>query len=64
MEVVSAVKDVLGKKFKNVYVTDHNMCGIYLPDACIKDFILHELKYEEDADLYTYDVILENCQIK
>lgn len=64
VEVVRAVKDVLGEKFKNVYVTDHNMCGIYLPDACIKDFILHELKYEEDADLYTYDVMLENCQIK
>lgn len=52
VEVVKAVKDVLGEKFKNVYVTDHNMCGIYLPSAYIQDFALHELKYEENADLY------------
>ena len=34
-EVIRAVKDVLGEKFKNVYVTDHNLCGIYLLSECI-----------------------------
>lgn len=63
-EVVKAVKDVLGDKFKNVFVTNRNMCGVYLPDNYINDFKLHELKYEENADLFTFDVVLKNCQIK
>lgn len=63
-EVVNAVKDALGDKFKNVYVTNSNLCGIYLPDIYIKDFVMRELKYEENAVLYTYDVLLKNCQVR
>lgn len=63
-EVVSAVKDILGDDFRNVFVTNGNLCGVYLPNDYIQDFKLKELKYERCADLYTYDVILENCQIK
>lgn len=29
--VVMAVYDALGEEFKNVYVTNNNMCGIYIP---------------------------------
>lgn len=64
-ETISAVKDALGEQFKNVYVTNGNYCGVYLPDKYIKDFELcGGVKYERNADLYTYDVILQNCQIK
>lgn len=63
-EVIRAVYDVLGNQFKNVYVTNQNFCGVYLPDEYINMFALRELKYEKDAELYTYDVKLTNCQIK
>lgn len=63
-DVVCAVKDALGDDFKNVYVTDRNLCGVYLPNAYIKDFKMTELKYSEDMGLYTYDVVLKNFQIK
>lgn len=64
VEVISAVKDALGNRFENVYVTNCNLCGVYLPDDYIQDFKMRELKYEENAELYTYDVVLKNCQIK
>lgn len=57
-EVVQAVADVLGDDFRNVYVTDNNVCGIYLPD-CYKDrfkTIINE--YTESGDLYVYDTML------
>lgn len=63
-EVVMAVKDALGDQFRNVYVTNNNLCGVYLPDAYIRDFEMKELKYEENAQLYTYDVVIKNCQVK
>lgn len=61
-EVVNAVGDVLGKEFENVYVTNNNMCGIYIPKKRIEEFrfVLRERKYEENAPLYTYDIILNN----
>lgn len=64
--VVMAVKDVLGKEFENVYVTTNNICGIYIPPNIRYkfDFILRERKYEENAPLYTYDVVLQNLGIK
>lgn len=66
MEVVKAVKDVLGEEFRNVYVTNNNMCGIYVPPNrfCEFDFVLRERKYEENASLYTYDITIDNIQIK
>lgn len=59
-DVICAVRDALGERFKNVYVTDRNLCGFYLPDEYIRDFELHELRYEKDGELYTYDVVLES----
>ncbi len=63
MDVVKAVSDVLGKEFENVYVTDNNMCGIYIPKCRKFEFTLHRRCYEENAILYTYDVNLESCGV-
>ena len=61
--VIRDVKDV----FKNVYITNNNMCGIYIPEKYVKDIPLRELKYEEEDPLYTYDILMEcikkiNCR--
>lgn len=63
-ELVMGVKDALGDKFQNVYVTNVNLCGIYIPEKYTKDFKLSELKYNDNEVLYTYDVKLMNYQIK
>lgn len=64
-ETITAVKDALGEQFKNVYVTNGNYCGVYLPDMYIEDFeICGGIKYEKNAKLYTYDISLGNCHIK
>lgn len=63
-ELVMGVKDALGDKFQNVYVTNGNLCGIYIPEKYIKDFELRELKYNNNDVLYTYDIKLMNYQIK
>ena len=62
-EVICAVKDAIGDEFQKVYVTNCNCCGVYLPEAYIKDFKIKQLKYEDNTRLYTYDVILKNCKI-
>lgn len=66
MDVVKAVKDAIGEAFRNVYVTNNNICGIYIPENRFHefDFVLRERKYEENAPLYTYDVTLDNIQMK
>lgn len=66
IEVVKAVRDVLEEKFEDVYVTNNNICGIYIPKNRKHEFgfELREQKYEENAPLYTYDIILDNIQIK
>lgn len=60
-EVIKAVYDALGKDFDNVYVTNNNVCGIYIPKNRIQefDFLLYERKYQKNAPLYTYNVHLE-----
>lgn len=65
-ETINAVKDVLEKDFENVYVTNNNMCGIYIPKTRMEEFHfkMREMKYEENAPLYTYDITLKNIQIK
>lgn len=64
-ETVYAVRNALGSKFNNVYVTNGNYCGVYLPDKYVKDFETHsKVSYKKDAELYTYDMVLKNCQIK
>lgn len=56
--IVKAVSDALGDEFKNVYVTNNNICGIYIPENRFDEFgfQMREMKYEENAPLYTYDV--------
>lgn len=61
-EVIKAVKDALGDKFDNVYVTNGNICGIYLPPKYQSLFMLRERKFEESAPLYTYDLSLKNSK--
>jgi len=56
--VVKAVRDVLGSDFENVYVTDNNICGIYIPEYLKECFKIYEKKYEENRRLYTYDTAL------
>lgn len=58
-EVINAVHDALGSEFDNVYVTDKNMCGIYLPDKYKELFTLTDQKYSDSQKLYVYD-----CNIK
>lgn len=63
-EVIHAVKDALGAEFDNVYVTNNNICGIYIPKKYQNVFKCREWKYQEGAPLRTYDCILNNFQIK
>lgn len=62
-EVVNAVRDALQDEFRNVYATNNNLCGIYLPEKYKEEFELREIKYEEKAPLYTYDCTLDNCKV-
>lgn len=57
-EVVKAVADALGDKFQNVYVTDNNICGIYLPDCYKSRFRTIVNEYTGTRDLYVYDTKL------
>ncbi|WP_158078749.1 class I SAM-dependent methyltransferase [Clostridium puniceum] len=55
-DVILAVKNVLKQEFDNVFVTNNNICGIYIPKKYQKDFPLKKLGYsEEREELYTYD---------
>lgn len=54
-DVVAAVNDSLSKKeFEQVFATDNNMCGIYVPDKFLNDFSRY-MNYENKI-LYTYDL--------
>lgn len=63
--VVKAVQNALGEEFKNVYVLDNNVCGIYIPIHRKEEFNLkiYERKYEENVPLYTYDTCLKHLKI-
>lgn len=63
-ELILAVRDVLEKKFENVYVTDYNLCGIYLPESIQGCFMMNKLQYGKNEGLCTYDIVLDNCQVK
>jgi len=58
--VINAVYDALGNEFANVYVTDNNACGIYIPPKRMNEFefVMQECQCEEP--LYTYDVTLKS----
>ena len=60
-QVLYAIRDALGDQFENVYVTDRNICGIYLPEKAKKDFpLLTGPQTGSGLPLHTYDVTLEN----
>lgn len=49
-----AVYDALGDDFQNVYVTDNNICAVYIPKKYRECFKLTRLKYETNRKLVTY----------
>lgn len=63
-DVIKAVSDTLQGDFKNVYVTNNNICGVYLPDKCKEDFKLKKRGYEAGGELYAYDTTLEGKVLK
>lgn len=56
--VVMAVHDALGEEFENVYVTNNNMCGIYIPKQYQDRFPLKPQQYSKGGELYVYDTNL------
>lgn len=63
-EVVSAVRDAIGEEFRNVFVFNNNICGIYLPEQYQGCFGLREEKYEENSPLYTYEINISRISKK
>lgn len=61
--VIQGVSDAIGEEFSKVYVTDNNLCGIYLPEKYRTIFPMNHLHYTEKDPLYTYDVMLK-CKIR
>ena len=53
------MKDAIGDRFKNVYVTNNNICGIYLPEELQGEIICKKAGYEENVPLYTYNTNLK-----
>ena len=59
-DVVMAVKDVLGNNFKNVFITDSNDCGIYLPEKYQNNLPLIKRIYDNHPkELYCYNTTLD-----
>lgn len=54
LDVVGAIKEAAGNYFKNFYIFDYSMCGIYIPDKYINDFV----KAGSSDKLSTYKVVL------
>lgn len=60
-QIVLGVKDALGKEFSNVYVTNSNICAIYIPEKYQKEFPYTVKRYQsvdEHAELCVYDATL------
>lgn len=57
-DVIMAVKDTIGSEFNNVYITDGNICGIYIPIKYKDRIPLVEYCYDEHIkpQLATYDI--------
>lgn len=58
--LVLAVKDCLGDEFANVFITDNNNCGIYVPREYQEELPLTTKEYKDgkDEELYVYDTRL------
>lgn len=60
-EVIIAVKDALKEDFNKVFITDNNICAVYLPKGNKEIFPLTHRKYVSQEDrrlLYVYDTTL------
>lgn len=58
--VLKAIYDTLGEEFRKFYVTNNNLCGIFLPDKFKSKFQMKELCYtKEPQELYVYNTSLE-----
>ena len=58
-DVVIAVKDALGTEFNNVYVTDNNFCGVYIPPKYQENLPMTKKEYvKTQSELYYYDTTL------
>lgn len=56
LEVVGAIYEATGDEyFKNFFIFNNSMCGVYIPDKYINDFV----KTMESDKLVTYQVVLE-----
>ena len=64
-DVILAVKDAIGNEFDNVYVTDNNICGIYLPEQLKNIFpkTVREFKDSQNQELYVYDVEIKPSKV-
>lgn len=59
LDVVRAIYDASGEYFKNFYIFDNCMCGIYIPDKYIDDFV----KSQSTDKLITYKIsLIKNAQ--
>jgi len=54
LEVIEAIYDAIGKYFNNFFIFDNCMCGIYIPDKYISDFIMAQ----SSDPLITYKISL------
>ena len=56
LEVVGAIYEATWDEyFKNFFIFNNSMCGVYIPDKYINDFV----KTMESDKLVTYQVVLE-----
>ncbi len=59
-DVVLAVRDVLEEEFENVFVTDSNICGVYIPPFFQDLFPMTQRKYTDDVNmLVTCDLVIK-----
>lgn len=57
-ELLSAAYGALGEKYsKNFFCFDESMCGIYVPDKYIEDFI--QFRKKEKNKMYSYDLSIK-----
>ena len=54
------VQEILGNDFTNVYETNNNLCGIYLPDKYKDYFPIYRRVEGQTESLYVYDTIIIN----
>ncbi len=54
LDIVRVIYEASGEYFKNFYIFDNCMCGIYIPDKYVNDFV----KAKSTDKLITYKVVL------